>query len=92
MAEKKLPVINPRLVIRDDLDGWGIVFDPDENLAYALNPLSALIMKHLDGKHTEEDILKIIRQSCENVPQDIDTHLREFIARLSENKLVGYQN
>lgn len=92
MLEKnKKPVVNPMAVLREEFDDWAVLFDPDSGNAFGLSPVSVFIWKRLDGKHTLEDILKDLRENCENVPDDAEEHLRNFIKELTEQGFIGYE-
>lgn len=91
MSKDKKPVANPLIVLRQEFDDWAVLFDPDTGNAFGLNPVSVFIWKHLDGRHTIEDILKELRESCENVPEDAGNHIKEFIEDMVKRGLVGYE-
>ena len=58
----KKPVANSQIVFREEFDDWAVLFDPDTGDSFGMNPLSAFIWKHLDGKLTLTDILSMLRQ------------------------------
>ena len=86
-----LPIANPNVVLREEFDDWAILFDPDTGGGFSVNPVSVFIWKRLDGKHTAEEIVAELRESCEDVPDDADAHLREFVGELVERGLAGYE-
>ena len=81
---------NPMVVLREEFDDWAILFDPDSGEGYALNPVSVLIWKCLDGNHTRKDILVKLNARCENVSDDVGSHYDKFVQDLIENGLAGY--
>ncbi len=91
MEEKDKPVANPLIVLREEFDDWAILFNPDTGETYGLNPVSVLIWKNMDGKHSVEDISNEIRENCENTPEDVNGHVEEFIATMEEKGLAGYE-
>ena len=91
MADLEKPVANPQVVLREEFDEWGVLFDPDSGEAYGVDPVSIFIWKLLDGEHTAQDILEKLRQECENgIPGEAPDHLKEFIADLESKGLAGY--
>ncbi|GAB4540838.1 MAG: hypothetical protein Fur0020_10180 [Thermodesulfovibrionia bacterium] len=76
--DKKV-ILNPSLVLREEFDEWAILFDPDENKVFALNPTSVFICRHLDGRHTIEDIVGRIKEEFDEVSQDVEGHVNDFI-------------
>lgn len=82
-------VANPLIVFREEFDDWAVLFNPDDGKGFGLNPTGILIWKHLDGQHTIEDISTKIHENCEDVPKDVETHIKELIQDLLEHGLVG---
>jgi SynChlorMet cassette protein ScmD len=91
MVDKKNPIANPLVVLREEFDDWAILFDPDTGNAFGLNPVGVFIWKRLDGKHAIEDIVKNLRENTEDVPQEAESHLNEFVKDLVEQGLAGYE-
>ena len=89
--EDNKPMANPLIVLREEFDDWAILFDPDTGDALGLNPVGVFIWKLLDGSHTREDILKKLRENCENAPQEAKDHLKDFIDSLVQRGLAGYE-
>ena len=91
MSDNKKPVANPLVVLREEFDDWAILFDPDSGDGFGVNPVGVLIWKCLDGKHTFEDIFIEVRGKCEEVAEDVETHVIDFIQSLEEQGLAGYE-
>ncbi|MFH1541590.1 MAG: SynChlorMet cassette protein ScmD [bacterium] len=91
VSENKKPIANPLLVLREEFDDWAVLFDPDTGDAFGLNPTSVFIWKQLDGHNTPHDILNILSEHCENVPDDAANHLNKFLEALIEKGFVGYE-
>ncbi|UCD84642.1 MAG: SynChlorMet cassette protein ScmD [Deltaproteobacteria bacterium] len=85
------PVANPIVVLREEFDDWAILFDPETGKGFGLNPVSVFVWKHLDGKHTAADILAELRENCENVPEEAEEQIKNFIESLLEEGLAGYE-
>lgn len=80
---------NPNIVLREEFDDWAILFDPETGKGYGLNPISVFIWKCLDGKHTLMDIVKSLRENCENIPKNVENDISNFIQDLLKNGLAG---
>ncbi|MEJ2232926.1 MAG: SynChlorMet cassette protein ScmD [Syntrophobacterales bacterium] len=85
------PIANPLIVLREEFDDWAILFDPDTGDAFGLNPIGVHIWKRLDGNHAVKDILKDLEESCEDLPDEAEGELQEFIEDLVQRGLVGYE-
>jgi SynChlorMet cassette protein ScmD len=80
---------NPNIVLREEFDDWAILFDPDTGDSLVLNPISVLIWKQLDGKNSLQDVVKVIYDSCENVPDSVEQDVLEFIRPLVAKGYAG---
>jgi len=88
---KQCPIANSMVVFREEFDDWAVIFDPDANATFGLNPVSAFIWKQLDGKQTKEGILKSLEEACDEVPKDAPQHLDDFLVDLEKRGLVGFE-
>ena len=91
LKESAKPIANPLLVFRDEFDDWAILFDPDTGNAFGLNPVSAFVWQRLDGKHTAQDLVNELREDCEDIPEDAEQQIAEFIGELLEKGYAGYE-
>ena len=84
------PIANPLIVLREEFDDWAILFDPDTGDGFGLNPISVFIWKRLDGKHTAQDILRELNETCEDVPENAEQEIQDFIEELEKKGYVGH--
>lgn len=80
-SDKKISA-NPAIVLREESDQWAILYDPDTGGSYAVNPVSVLIWKHLDGEHTLKDLVNVVREKCKDVPDKVEKQIEKFIKQL----------
>ena len=88
---QKKPVANPLIVLREEFDDWAILFDPDSSKAFGLNPVGVFFWKRLDGNHTVESIINDLRAQCDDVSDDAENHVQEFVQDLLEQGLAGFE-
>ena len=91
MIEKKYPLANPLIVLREEFDDWAILFDPDTGNAFGLNPVGVFIWKLLDGKHSIPDILARMQESVEDVPPEAQEDVEAWVQELIKRGLAGYE-
>ena len=91
MPQGNNPIANPLIVLREEFDDWAILFDPDSGDAFGLNPIGVNIWKRLDGNHSVEDILKDLQEGYEDLPDEAEGDLQEFIEDLVQRGLAGYE-
>lgn len=85
-----MPTANPTVVLREEFDDWGVLFDPDSGKAFGLNPTSAFIWKQLDGKHSIDEIAKGLSENFEEVAEDAHQHVQDFVKSLVDQGMAGY--
>jgi len=90
-GEKEKLIANPLIVLREEFDDWAVLFDPDTGDALGLNPVGVFIWKLFDGSHTMKDILEELRENCDNVPEEAEDDVKDFIESLIERGLAGYE-
>ena len=91
MTEKKYPLANPQIVLREEFDDWAILFDPDTGKAFGLNPVGVFIWKLLDGRHSIPDILARMQESVEKVPPEAQEDVEGWVQELVSRGLAGYE-
>jgi len=91
IAEIDKPIANPLFVLREEFDDWAVLFHPDTGNTVGLNPVSVFIWKLLDGSHTVSDILKKLRENCEDVPEEAEAEIKEFIDSLTTAGFIGHE-
>lgn len=90
--KKEYPVANPMVVHRREMDNWAVLFDPDANETYALDPVASLIWEKLDGEHTRKDILSELGEDInDELPDEAVSDLDEFLEQLESKALVGFE-
>ena len=85
------PLRNPEIVFREEFDDWGVLFDPETGNAVALDPVAVFYWKHLDGLSNRKTLIEILKQECEDVPEDAPAHLDAFMKQLEDAGFVSVQ-
>lgn len=80
-------IANPDIVFREE-DEWGILFNPDTGDTYGLNSISVFIWTHFDGNRAISDIIFELRKTCNNVPNNAEKYVYDFIKDLKKNNLI----
>ncbi len=89
LQEDSKPVVNPMMVFREEFDDWAVLFDPETGKAFGVDPVGALIWKHLDGKHSLGDIVAVVHERCSDVPDDAPELVKEFVQSLLGHGFAG---
>lgn len=90
MSIKDKPIANPAVVLREEFDNWGILFNPDTGNAIGINSLGAYIWKKLDGRKID-DVISSISREFSDVPEGVDQEVMSFIDGLVKYGLAGYE-
>jgi len=91
MACSKKPVANPAIVLREEFDDWGILFNPDTAAVVAINPVCVAIWKLINGQNCVNEIVDEIQDCYSNVPLAAHDEILEFIDQLAKDSYVGYE-
>jgi len=87
---EKAVITNPLVVLREEFDDLAVLFDPDTGNTFGVNPIGVLVWKHLDGRHSLDDIAEIVRESAETVPLGVTSHIGNFVQAVVDLGLAGY--
>ncbi|MFC1494716.1 PqqD family peptide modification chaperone [Thermodesulfobacteriota bacterium] len=90
MSINDRPIANPAVVLREEFDNWGILFNPDTGNAVGINSLGTHIWKKLDGRKVD-DVIKSINKEFSEVPEGVDQEVTSFIDGLVKCGLAGYE-
>lgn len=82
------PRLNPNLVIREEDDNYAILFDPDANYSYVLNPVSLFLCRQLDGSRSLRELVELVRENFSHVPDEVEQDVGEFVTSLLERRLA----
>ena len=87
---EKAVIANPLLVLREEFDEGAILFDPETGHTFGVNQIGVLVWKHLDGRHSLDDIAEIVRESATTVPLGVTSHIGNFVQAVIDLGLAGY--
>lgn len=76
--------LNPNIIFRDEFDGHGVIFNPEDGQTFGLNPTAAMIYRLIGDGKTQDEILKALNEKLEEVPENAARELAEFIQDLQE--------
>lgn len=87
----KCPIVNPVAVLREELDDWAVLFNPDTGDVVGVNPVGVAVWKMMDGKNTVEEIVTILKARYTDVPESAVQEVTIFVDDLAEKGFVGYE-
>jgi SynChlorMet cassette protein ScmD len=90
MKSSEKTIANPLVILREEFDDWAVLFDPETGHGFGLSPTGVYVWKLLDGKHSIDEMLKILRRDAAAVPQQAGEHLAAFVEELTAHGLAGY--
>jgi len=85
------PIANPVVVLREELDEWAVLFNPDTADAVGINPVGIVIWRLMDGQRKVDDIVGGVKNSFSDVPEVISQEVTSFIGDLAERGFVVYE-
>lgn len=84
---------NGNVVLRQEFDEWGILFDADSGEGFAVDPVAIFIWQQLDGQKAVADICNLVKQNFAAPPEDdmLAVDCTKFINLLAEHGLVSIE-
>jgi hypothetical protein len=76
------------IVLEEENDNWGILYDPDTDDSFALNPLSVLLCKEMLQKLTVNDLITKVHEKCLDVPAEMEKDVKSFLNQLIEKDMA----
>jgi SynChlorMet cassette protein ScmD len=88
---KKVPIANPAVVLREEFDRYGLLFDPDYGNITVINPTGVAVWKLMNGKRNIENISIKICEQYSDVPDNVREQIVAFVKILENRGLVGFE-
>jgi hypothetical protein len=83
---------NPDVVLREEDEDGGLLFNPDTNQIRVLNHTGLFIWKLCDGNHKLEGILAALRDAYNEIPEEqVDQQVKDFVDEMVANGFIGIQ-
>ncbi len=76
------------VVFRVETDQWALLFDPDRDVSFGLNPVGVLLWANIDGEKTVKELAEKVQADCNNVPENVADDVMEFVQGLLANQLI----
>ena len=81
---------NPDVVLREEDEDGGLLFNPDTNQIKVLNITGLYIWKQCDGTRTAPEIANTLLSEFEDAPaEQIGADVREFIEGMTQTGFIG---
>lgn len=91
MNQTDRPIVNPSVVLREELDDWAILFNPDTADAVGTNPVGVAVWKRMDGMRSLKEIVLEIKTGFKDIPEAVLEEVTAFVDELAEQGYVGYE-
>lgn len=78
----------PGIVLREELDDWALLFNPDSGKVAGINAIGVVLWKILKEHHTPSGIIRAMEDYIEEIPTDVENHVIEYLSTLSERGFV----
>ncbi len=81
---------NPDVVLREEDEDGGLIFNPDTNQIRVLNTSGLFIWQMCDGSHDLLGLVAALRESFDEVPEDqVAKQVMEFIEDMTAAGFIG---
>jgi len=83
-------IINPDVVLREEDEDGGLLFNPDTNQIKVVNTTGLFIWKKCDGSYKLDEIVVALQKAFEEAPTDqITEDVNEFIEEMVNTGFIG---
>ena len=82
------PTRNPKLAWRE-IDGEAVIISPEDSHVHELNETASLIWKNADGKHSADEIARVVAESYDVGLAAAKADVEELIEALSTKGLLA---
>ena len=83
--------IAPNVVLREEADEWGILFDPDTGASVALNPIAVTMFKAMQKSQSVDKVEKAVRDEFDEVPETLKDDIADLVEALAKDGFIGFQ-
>lgn len=81
---------NPDVVLREEDEDGGLLYNPDSNTVKVVNNTGLYIWKQFETVNQVSAVVTAITAEFEDVPAgEVENDVREFIAGMVENGFIG---
>ena len=81
---------NPDVVVREEDEDGALIFNPDTNQISVINPTALFIWKLCNGENTKTDIVSVVRESFDLVPEDeVEQQVEGFVDGMLASGFIG---
>jgi hypothetical protein len=81
---------NPDVVLREEDEYGGLLFNPDTNQIKVVNQTGLFIWQNCDGQMALDEIVKALQDAFDDIPVDaVNQDVQEFLQVMRESGFVG---
>ena len=83
--------IGSNVVLREEADDWGVLFDPDTGNSVALNPVAITMFKAMQKRQDIDSVISAVYEEYEEVPETLDQDIIDLIDTLVQGGFIGFE-
>ena len=84
--------ISPNIVLREEADDWGILFDPDTGNSVVLNPVAISMFKAMRKTQDPAKVTAMIREEYDDIPETLESDFSELVEKLAQYGFIGFEH
>ncbi len=92
LNKDSLITAKPGVLLQEEQDNWGFLYNPENDLSFGVNPVSAFIWKQLETPHPFGELVTKVKTACTNAPANIEDEILAFIKNLVEKELITLES
>lgn len=86
--------IKPGIVLKEEPDNWGILYNPENDFSFGINPVGVLtwnLLQACKAKPTVSQLSALVQIKCNNAPPEANEEIENFLQVLVEKELVDVE-
>jgi len=89
-ATNRRYVRNPDVVLREEEEEGGLLFDPDTNQVKVVNTTGLFLWKQFDGSRDLDEIVANLKQAFEGAPaEEVTKDVQDFVEAMASSGFLG---
>lgn len=80
------------IVLQEEPDNWGFLYDPEKDYSYGMNAMSIFIWRYLETNPTFSKMIDTIKTRFINIPEEMETDIMILLTTWLEKDLITIQS
>lgn len=80
------------IVLREELDDWALLFNPESGKVAGINAVGVALWKMLKEHHTSPEIVIALKECFTEIPPNVENDVIEYLSTLSDRGFITVES